>query len=291
MLAGFVLVGSIAGTFSISGLLALKPDLVAHGMYPVALGLIIAGAASKSAQVPVHFWLPGAMEAPTPVSAYLHSATMVKAGVFLLARLLGPLGNTPEWHYALTTIGAVTMLVGAFLGLTQTDLKRMLAYSTVSALGTMVMLLGLGTVEAVRAVAIFILVHALYKGALFMVAGAVDHGTGTRDIERLGGLWRTMPFTAAAAILAGLSMAGLPPMLGYISKELIYEAKLGAPSYAPLVAALGVGGTFSSPGLPASSASGSSSARRPKLRTRLTRPRPSCSPARSCWRCWVSCSA
>ncbi len=244
MLAGFILIGSISGTFSISGLLASKPDLVAHGMYPAALLLIVAGAASKSAQVPIHFWLPGAMEAPTPVSAYLHSATMVKAGVYLLARLLGPLGDTPEWHYTLTSLGAATMLLGAFLGLTQHDLKRMLAYSTVSALGTMIMMLGLGTVEAVRAVSIFILVHALYKGALFLVAGAVDHGTGTRDINRLGGLWKTMPVTAATAILAALSMAGFPPMIGYISKELIYEAKLGAPSYAPLIAGLGVGGNI-----------------------------------------------
>jgi multicomponent Na+:H+ antiporter subunit A len=242
MLAGIIIVGEIGGTYSLAELTALRPALTAHGLYPAALLLMIAGAATKSAQVPFHFWLPGAMEAPTPVSAYLHSATMVKAGVYLLARLLGPLGQTPEWHSIVTVLGAATMLVGAFLSLTQVDLKRMLAYSTVSSLGAMILLLGLGTVEAARAVTIFILVHALYKGALFLVAGSVDHESGTRDIERLGGLWRTMPFTAAAAVLAGLSMAGLPPMLGYLSKELVYEAKLAAPAFVPLISALGVGG-------------------------------------------------
>jgi multicomponent Na+:H+ antiporter subunit A len=244
LLAGFILLGAMSGTYSVSGILAADLDLAEHPLYTAALILIVAGAFTKSAQVPFHFWLPAAMEAPTPVSAYLHSSTMVKAGIYLLARLMGVLGETPQWHSVLSIAGASTMLLGAFLSLTQSDLKRMLAYSTVSALGTLVLLLGLGTAEAARAVCIFVLVHALYKGALFLVAGAVAHEAGTRDLDRLGGLWRGMPVTAAAAVLAGLSMAGLPPLLGFLSKELIYEAKLGAPDLAPLIVALGVGGNI-----------------------------------------------
>jgi multicomponent Na+:H+ antiporter subunit A len=198
----------------------------AHALYLPILSLVLFGAFTKSAQFPFHFWLPGAMEAPTPVSAYLHSATMVKAGVFLLARLSPALGGTDEWLYVVTTVGAVTMLVGGLLALYQTDLKLILAYSTVSALGTLVALLGLGTTYAIKAAVVFLLAHALYKGALFMIAGAVDHETGGRDVERLGGLRRKMPITAGVALLASVSLAGFGPVLSFIGKELLLEAVL-----------------------------------------------------------------
>ncbi|MCB0113654.1 MAG: DUF4040 domain-containing protein, partial [Caldilineaceae bacterium] len=189
------------------------------------------GAFTKSAQFPFHFWLPGAMAAPTPVSAYLHSATMVKAGVFLLARLNPALGGTPLWTGMLVAFGATTMVLGAFLAWQQRDLKRILAYSTVSALGTLVLLIGIGTDVALKAAIVFLVVHSLYKGALFLVAGAVDHATGSRDVTELSGLARAMPWTAGAGALAALSMAGLPPFFGFVGKELIYEATLYAPNW------------------------------------------------------------
>jgi len=160
-----------------------------HSLYLPILILILAGAFTKSAQVPFHFWLPNAMEAPTPVSAYLHSATMVKAGVYLLARLSPILGGTDTWIYVVTTFGGLTMLVGAGLALSQTDLKRILAYSTVSVLGLLTMLLGLGTSIAIKAAMVYLLAHALYKGSLFLVAGALDHETGAREVNKLSGLW------------------------------------------------------------------------------------------------------
>lgn len=240
LLAGFVMMGAAAGSYDLPAILASGDLLRAHPLFLPMLLLILAGAFTKSAQVPFHFWLPSAMEAPTPVSAYLHSATMVKAGVYLLARLSAVFGPSPEWHLIVTTTGALTMLTGALMALGQHDLKRILAYTTVSALGTLTMLLGLHTVEAVYAAAVFLLVHSLYKGALFLIAGSIDHETGTRDIRRLGGLRRTMPLTAAGMVLAALSMAGLPPLLGFISKELLYEAKLQAPALAPLITGLGV---------------------------------------------------
>jgi multicomponent Na+:H+ antiporter subunit A len=190
--------------------------------------LILIGAFTKSAQVPFHFWLPSAMEAPTPVSAYLHSATMVKAGVYLLARLSPALGGTDLWIGTLSVVGVVTMLIGGWLALVQSDLKRILAYSTVSALGMLTLLLGIGGQLAVYAAMAYLLGHALYKGALFMVAGALDHETGTRDVDRLGGLGRAMPLLALAAGGSTLSMAGLPPLFGFIAKELTYEATLHA---------------------------------------------------------------
>ena len=226
LLAGLLLLGQAGGALELSALLARGEALRASPLYLPALLLILIGAFTKSAQFPFHFWLPNAMEAPTPVSAYLHSATMVKAGVYLLARLNPALGGTEIWTYAVGGVGAVTMLVGGYLALTQTDLKRLLAYSTVSALGTLTMLIGLGTPLALKAMIALLLAHALYKGALFLVAGAVDHESGARDVTRLGGLFRAMPVTASAAGIAALSMAGLPPLLGFISKELVYEAAL-----------------------------------------------------------------
>jgi multicomponent Na+:H+ antiporter subunit A len=200
--------------------------------------LILLGAFTKSAQFPFHFWLPAAMEAPTPVSAYLHAATMVKAGVYLLARLSPLLGDTEMWFWSLTVTGAITMLAGAVIALWKTDLKQILAYSTVSVLGTLTFLIGLGTGAALRAWVISLLAHGLYKGALFLVAGAVDHETGTRDITQLAGLRRRMPVTAAAGVLAALSMAGLPPMIGFVGKEMLYEAALQAPRYAAVLTAV-----------------------------------------------------
>lgn len=240
LLAGFLLLGRAAQSFDVSVLLDRGAALQAHSLYVPSVLLILAGAFTKSAQVPFHFWLPGAMEAPTPVSAYLHSATMVKAGVYLLARLHPALGGAEFWHYAVTLSGAVTMLAGAILAFPQTDLKRLLAYSTVSALGTLMLLLGLGTAPAIKAAMVFLLVHALYKGALFLVAGIVDHETGTRDVTKLSGLRRHLPLTTAAAGLAALSMAGLPPLFGFISKELLYEAKVQAPYAALAITAAGV---------------------------------------------------
>jgi multicomponent Na+:H+ antiporter subunit A len=189
--------------------------------------MIAIGAFTKSAQVPFHFWLPNAMAAPTPVSAYLHSATMVKAGVYLLARMDPILGGTGVWIWTLAAVGSATMLVGAIGALRHTDLKKVLAYSTITALGTLVVLLGLSYGPSIKAAIVFLLVHALYKSGLFLIAGSIDHGTGTRVVTALGGLRRAMPFTALAAVLAGLSMAGLPPLFGFVGKELTYKAKLG----------------------------------------------------------------
>lgn len=240
LLAGFILLGQAGGSLELSALLSRGEAIRAHSLYLPILLLVLAGAFTKSAQFPFHFWLPSAMEAPTPVSAYLHSATMVKAGIYLLARLSPILGYTEAWNYLVTLAGAVTMLIGAALALAQTDLKRILAYSTVSALGTLTLLIGLDTTLAVKAAVVFLMVHSLYKGALFLVAGAVDHETGTRHVEVLGGLRRKMPIITAAALLAALSMAGLPPLFGFISKELLYEAKLQAPNAAWLITGAGV---------------------------------------------------
>src|SRR4051812_40590587 len=228
LLAGLLLLGHAGGSLELSTLLTQGDRLRAHPLYLPALLLILLGAFTKSAQFPFHFWLPEAMEAPTPVSAYLHSATMVKAGVYLLARLSPALGGTNVWVGIVSVAGGATMLVGAWMALVQSDLKRILVYSTVSALGMLTLLLGLGGQLAVHAAMAFLLGHALYKGALFLVAGALEHETGTRDVDRLGGLRRAMPVTALVAVVAALSMAGLPPLFGFIAKELSYEATLHA---------------------------------------------------------------
>lgn len=201
-------------------------DLRTHTLYGAILILVVVAAATKSAQVPFHFWLPAAMAAPTPVSALLHSATMVKAGVYLLARLHPLLGGTPEWRWSVTGLGLLTMLTGAAMALPQRDLKKILAYSTVAVLGILTMLLGVGSDLAIKTAVVFLVAHAFYKAALFMVAGSIDHETGTRDITVLGGLRRLMPWTAAAGLLAALSKAGAPPMFGFVGKELLYKTKL-----------------------------------------------------------------
>lgn len=228
LLAGLILLGNAAGTFVLSEI-ATRGELVrADPLYPAIFGLVALGALTKSAQFPFHFWLPNAMAAPTPVSAYLHSATMVKAGIYLLMRMDPVLGGTALWTVTLSAAGGITMLLGAVWALAQTDLKKLLAYTTLTALGTLTLLIGLSFETSIQAAVVFLVVHALYKGALFLVAGSVEHATGTRDLRELGtGLRRDMPKTFVAAVVAGLSMAGLPPLFGFIGKELAYEAKLG----------------------------------------------------------------
>lgn len=228
MLAGLIILSQISGTTTISALNQQADLIQSSPLYVPALILILLGAFAKSAQFPFHFWLPGAMAAPTPVSAYLHSATMVKAGIYLMGRLLPVLGGNPAWQVIVTGVGFATLLTGAVLSIGQKDLKRLLAYSTVAALGTLTMLIGWGSPLAIKSAVVYLLAHALYKGSLFLVAGAIDHETGTRDISLLAGLRRSMPITALAALLAGLSMAGLPPALGFISKELVYETTLSS---------------------------------------------------------------
>ncbi len=228
LLGGLVMLATAAGTWQISEMAARADAIAASSLAIPALVLVAAGAFAKSAQAPFHFWLPNAMSAPTPVSAYLHSATMVKAGVFLLARLHPTLGELWLWTPLLATVGGITMVAAAWQALRETDLKRMLAYSTVSALGTMVFLIGLGHPSAIKAAVTFLIAHALYKGALFMVAGSIDHEAGTRDLRLLGGLRRAMPLTAAGAGIAAISMAGIPPMFGYVGKETLFAAALDA---------------------------------------------------------------
>ncbi|MEO1458746.1 MAG: proton-conducting transporter membrane subunit, partial [Pseudomonadota bacterium] len=225
LLAGLVLLGMAAGTMRISEIVAME-GLTADPLYPAILALLLLGAFTKSAQIPFHFWLPNAMAAPTPVSAFLHSATMVKAGVYLVARLHPALSGTEVWIWSLSIVGAATMLMAGLLAIRQTDLKLALAYTSVMALGSLMMFLGSAATVAIAAAVTFLLVHALYKAALFLVVGSIDHGTGTRELARLGGLWRTMPLTSAAAVLAAGSMAGFPPFLGFIGKELKYEGAL-----------------------------------------------------------------
>ncbi len=224
MLAGFVLLGRAAGTFEISEIVAQGAAVTEHPHYVAILILILLGAFTKSAQVPFHFWLPNAMAAPTPVSAFLHSATMVKGGVYLMARLHPGLSGTDAWAWSLTIAGATTAVLASVLAFRQTDLKQLLAYTTLMALGTLTLLLGQESGYAMTAFATFLIVHSLYKAALFLMVGCIDHETGTREVDVLGGLGRVMPFTALAAGLAALSMAGLPPFIGYIGKELIYAA-------------------------------------------------------------------
>ena len=223
LLAGLVLMAITTGTLSLSEMATMAPAIKASALYVPILLLILGGAFTKSAQFPFHFWLPNAMEAPTPVSAYLHSATMVKAGVYLVMRLNPTLGDTVLWSTILPIVGCVTLLVGAILALRQTDLKLMLAYTTVASLGLLVALTGTSNEDIIKGAALYLVAHALFKAALFMVAGTIDHEAGTRDLTMLGGLRKAMPITAAAALLAALSMGGLPPFIGFLAKEYIYK--------------------------------------------------------------------
>ncbi|MFC1857751.1 hydrogen gas-evolving membrane-bound hydrogenase subunit E [Thermodesulfobacteriota bacterium] len=226
LLVAFLLMGMVAGTFELSEILTKGDIFRNHRLYPPILVLVLFGAFTKSAQFPFHFWLPRAMAAPTPVSAFLHSAAMVKAGIYLLARLHPVLGGTPAWMNTLMLVGAVTAVLGSLAALRQTDLKLILAYSTVTALGLLTMFLGSQSTPALVAALTFFLVHSLYKSALFLAAGTIDHETGTRQIGLLGGLLKPMPITAMAAAAAGLSMAGFPLFFGFIGKEIMYEGAL-----------------------------------------------------------------
>ncbi len=225
LLGAAILIEQITGTASIPALLAGE-SITGNPFYPAIVILILLAAFTKSAQFPFHFWLPNAMAAPTPVSAYLHSATMVKAGVYLVARMTPITGGTELWMWLVVGAGTATMLVGSWNAVKETDLKRILAYSTISALGVLMMLLGVGTEAAIMAALVYLVGHALYKGTLFLVAGTLEHGTGSRDVLMLGGLRETMPQTALAGALAACSMAGIPLFLGFLGKELLYDSLL-----------------------------------------------------------------
>ena len=227
LLAGLLLLWDMTDVTQFSLLLSFGSDVRTSPYYLPLLFLVLGGAFTKSAQFPFHFWLPNAMEAPTPVSAYLHSATMVKAGVYLLMRLNPVMGGTPAWEAILPAFGGLTLIFTAVLAIRQTDIKLMLAYTTAASLGLLVMLIGFGTEGAIAAAALYLVAHSLFKGALFMVAGLIDHEAGSRDITRLGGLARAMPVTFLAALLAALSMGGLPPFFGFTAKEEVYAGLAG----------------------------------------------------------------
>ncbi len=226
MIAGFLLLGNIVGSFELTTILASKEILHAHHLYPVTLILILLGAFTKSAQFPFQFWLPHAMAAPTPVSAYLHSATMVKAGVFLLALLFPVLSGSSLWFYIVTPVGLITLMFAAYMAMFKDDLKGLLAYSTVSHLGLITLLLGLGSPLAAFTAVFHILNHAAFKAGLFMLAGIIDHETGTRDMKRLSGLWKYMPITGTLTMLGCAAMAGVPLFNGFLSKEMFLAETL-----------------------------------------------------------------
>ncbi|MDN7242075.1 Na+/H+ antiporter subunit A [Planococcus sp. N028] len=242
MLAGFLMLYAISGTFSIRELVASAGQYTDHALFYPALFLVLLGAFTKSAQFPFHIWLPDAMEAPTPVSAYLHSATMVKAGIYLVARFTPVFGGTSAWFWTVTLVGLITLFWGAFCAIRQTDLKALLAYSTVSQLGLIMSLFGLGSAAlyfgdgeqgafyglATFAALFHLVNHSTFKGALFMVIGIVDHQVGTRDIRRLGGLIAVLPITFTFAVIGSFSMAGLPLFNGFLSKEMFFTASLRA---------------------------------------------------------------
>lgn len=233
LFAGMLLLGHIVGSYDLDNVLAAGSQIRSSQAYDVALILILLGAFSKSAQVPLHFWLPNAMAAPTPVSAYLHSATMVKAGVFLLARFWPVLAGTEQWFWLVSGVGTLTLLFGSFVAIFQHDLKGLLAYSTISHLGLITLLLGLNRELAAVAAVFHIMNHATFKASLFMVVGIVDHETGTRDIRRLSGLRRLMPLTALLAVVASMAMAGVPFFNGFLSKEMFFAETVlvHAPTY------------------------------------------------------------
>jgi multicomponent K+:H+ antiporter subunit A len=222
LLAGMLLLGQIVGSFDLETVLAAGDTIRADALYLPALLLILAGAFTKSAQFPFHFWLPQAMAAPTPVSAYLHSATMVKAGVFLLARMYPALGGSDAWFWIVAPVGLATLAIGAYVAIFQHDLKGLLAYSTISHLGLITLLFGLDEKIAVVAGVFHILNHATFKASLFMAAGIIDHESGTRDMRKLNGLWQCMPHTGALALVAAGAMAGVPLLNGFLSKEMFF---------------------------------------------------------------------
>jgi multicomponent K+:H+ antiporter subunit A len=249
LFGGVILLGHIVGSFELSEVLASADLIQNHDLYVPALLLVLAGAFTKSAQFPFHFWLPNAMTAPTPVSAYLHSATMVKAGVFLLARLHPALAGTDHWFFIVTFVGLATLTVGAYVAFFKDDLKALLAYSTISHLGLITVLFGFGTGFAAAVGVFHIMNHAAFKASLFMTAGIVDHETGTRDITKLGGLRRLMPYTMVLGLLGAAAMAGVPLFNGFLSKEMFFDAAWKIPqmqAYPWLVPVLATfGGLFS----------------------------------------------
>ncbi|MBL8349707.1 MAG: monovalent cation/H+ antiporter subunit A [Burkholderiaceae bacterium] len=244
LLAGVLLLGHIAGSFKLDVVLAAGATIRAHPLYEVALVLVLLGAFTKSAQFPFHFWLPHAMAAPTPVSAYLHSATMVKAGVFLLARLYPALGGSEPWFWIVTLTGLATLLLGAYIAIFKHDLKGLLAYSTISHLGLITLLLGLDEPLAVVAGVFHIINHATFKAGLFMSAGIIDHECGTRDMRRINGLMKVMPFTATLGIVAAGAMAGVPLLNGFLSKEMFFAEALAKEAHGAMQWLLPAGATL-----------------------------------------------
>lgn len=240
LLLGVLLLGTAAGSFELSTILS-GGSLSDHPFYLAIVICVALGAFTKSAQFPFHFWLPGAMSAPTPASAFLHSATMVKAGIYLLLRLQPALGQTPLWSNTLLAVGVITAIIGAFWAIRQRDLKGCLAFSTVSWLGMLVALIGLPNSIGIMAALVGVIAHAMYKGALFLVAGTIDHTTGTRIIDELGGLRHTMPGFAVVTAIAGLSMAGVPPLFGFVAKEVLLKAMVETPGAALQLAVVTLG--------------------------------------------------
>ena len=230
LLVGVLMIGQIVGSYELDDVLASGQMIIEHDWYLAILLLVALGALTKSAQFPFHFWLPHAMAAPTPVSAYLHSATMVKAGIFLLMRMWPVLSGTPEWTWLIGGAGAITMLLGAFFAAFQHDLKGLLAYSTISHLGLITCLVGIGTPLAMVAAIFHTLNHATFKASLFMAVGIIDHETGTRDMRVLSGIGRYLPYTASLAIVAGAAMAGVPLLNGFLSKEMFFAEALSVGS-------------------------------------------------------------
>lgn len=226
LLGGLMLLGDIVGSYNLDTILASKAIIQSHDLYELALVLVLLGAFTKSAQFPFHFWLPHAMAAPTPVSAYLHSATMVKAGIFLLARFYPALAGTDTWFLLVGLTGLTTLLFGAYIALFKHDLKGLLAYSTISHLGLITLLLGLDTQLATVAAIFHIINHATFKASLFMATGIIDHETGTRDMRKLNGMWRYLPYTATLAMVAAAAMAGVPLLNGFLSKEMFFAETL-----------------------------------------------------------------
>ncbi|OPX55067.1 multicomponent K+:H+ antiporter subunit A [Oceanospirillum multiglobuliferum] len=245
LLAGLLLIGDIVGSYNLDLVLGSGDLLREHSLYPVVLALVLLGAFTKSAQFPFHFWLPHAMAAPTPVSAYLHSATMVKAGIFLLVRFFPVLSGTELWFLTVSLTGLTTLLLGAYIALFKHDLKGLLAYSTISHLGLITLLLGMDSPLATVAAIFHIINHAIFKASLFMATGIIDHESGTRDMRQLNGLWKYMPYTATLAMVAAASMAGVPLLNGFLSKEMfftetLYQGSLGSLSWMiPVLATLG----------------------------------------------------
>jgi len=235
LLAGVLLLGNIVGSYNLSDVLAAGDLIRSHELYFPTLVLILIGVFTKSAQFPFHFWLPHAMAAPTPVSAYLHSATMVKAGIFLLARFFPVLSGTPEWSWLVGGAGLITLLLGAYMALFKHDIKGLLAYSTISHLGLITLLFGFGVQLAAVAAIFHIINHATFKASLFMVAGIIDHETGSRDMRKINGMFKYMPHTAVLAIIASSAMAGVPLLNGFLSKEMFFEQTLMATAETPLI--------------------------------------------------------